>query len=748
MSYSRRQLYAMGEPLGDSATYRKADGGLVLGDGGGGGGGSGELPEKTVTNIMELPGWARQYAQDTLAKGAALTNIEKNPYQQYGGERTAGFTDLQKQSFANAKNLGPNALSVQGGLNALNAGQNYANQATDPYAMSAYMSPYMNQVVANQMAAANRNYDISAAQQQAQATQAGAFGGGREAVMRAENERARNSALNSIQAQGLQSAFEKAQQAQQFGSTLGLQGAQAATQAGQNVFGQQQAAIGLENQLGGQQQALAQTELSNKYQDFLNRQNYPYQQLSFMSNLIRGTPIGQQSTNQIYQAQPTAAQNIASLGLGAAGIAALSKAADGGLMTSYADGGEIKGYAGDEGSVVSDMHDVSAMARDVASLSDAQLQEIIKRPTTQAEAQAARQEMAFRASMRGGLAGAVPPQMAERMANGGIVAFASGGFNPTYKNKLSDLIEQDNEVTPEERMAGIQAAVPQIQAMYGDSETDKYQKEVDTAAEKLRGEDNIGNANALFAAAEAVVAGPHMGRQVGAALGAYGRAKAQAAKEVRDAQNQLRQSQIALASAKQARKDGLTGKAFELQKIGEDASYRAAQQKISGVEKLADIQSREEVARMQVGATMAAASRPGETERMLAEMDAIRTGKKSYNGLTGEEGLKAYSSAVSSLGEARSPYKFFGPNKDVERNVAVEKALNEQVDVLRMQNELSNPKTSPERKAEITRIIDQKRAALRGAPQAQQMAGTQDGQRAVSKSGRPIIYRNGQWEYE
>ena len=40
MSLSRRQLYAMGEPLGDSATYRKADGGLVLGGGGGGGGSS------------------------------------------------------------------------------------------------------------------------------------------------------------------------------------------------------------------------------------------------------------------------------------------------------------------------------------------------------------------------------------------------------------------------------------------------------------------------------------------------------------------------------------------------------------------------------------------------------------------------------------------------------------------------------------------------------------------------------------
>ena len=41
MSISRRELYALGEPLGDSATYRKADGGLVLGDGGGGGGDGG-----------------------------------------------------------------------------------------------------------------------------------------------------------------------------------------------------------------------------------------------------------------------------------------------------------------------------------------------------------------------------------------------------------------------------------------------------------------------------------------------------------------------------------------------------------------------------------------------------------------------------------------------------------------------------------------------------------------------------------
>ena len=35
-TYSRRELYALGEPLGNSATYKKAGGGYVLGGGGGG----------------------------------------------------------------------------------------------------------------------------------------------------------------------------------------------------------------------------------------------------------------------------------------------------------------------------------------------------------------------------------------------------------------------------------------------------------------------------------------------------------------------------------------------------------------------------------------------------------------------------------------------------------------------------------------------------------------------------------------
>lgn len=280
MSYSRRELYALGEPLGDSATYRKADGGLVLGDGGGGGGSAPPPADTTQTQTSELPEWARGYAKDVLAKGQALTDISQNPYQTYGGERTAGFSNLQKQAFAGA---GPQGF-----------------QAT----VGQYMSPYLQNVLDTQIASANRQYDITGMQQRAGATQAGAFGGGRDAIMRMENERARQSAIQGMVAKGYQDAFT------------------GATQQYNTGMGQLQT-------LGAQQQTQRQKELDIPYQEFLNQQNYPYRQLSYMSDLIRGTPLGMQSSNQVYQAPPSTVSQLAGLGLTGAAMYGMTKAEGG-----------------------------------------------------------------------------------------------------------------------------------------------------------------------------------------------------------------------------------------------------------------------------------------------------------------------------------------------------------------------------------------------------------------------------------
>jgi hypothetical protein len=360
------------------------------------GGGGGQPADTTQTQTQELPEWARGYAKDVLAKGQALTDISKNPYQTYGGDRTAGFSNLQKQAFAQA---GPQGF-----------------QST----VGQYMSPYVDQVIQNQIASSNRGYDISAMNEQAKATQQGAFGGGRQAIMQAENERARNSANQNITAQGLQNAF-------------------------QGATGQYNTGLGQLQNLGNQQQLQRQKELDVPYQEFINQQNQPYKQLSYMSDLIRGTPLGMQSSNQVYQAPGNTLGQVAGLGMQAYGISQMGggKAA-GGSISEYADGGEVKSYAGDEGSVTSDgfMEDALDGQSD-KYLMDKKREALSKRDIK--TAQMIDEEMAFRASARRGLASGLDEKTSLRLAEGGgIVAFAE----PNKRNNYSLVDESMYDASP------------------------------------------------------------------------------------------------------------------------------------------------------------------------------------------------------------------------------------------------------------------------------------------------------------
>jgi hypothetical protein len=218
------------------------------------------------------------------------------------------------------------------------------------------MSPYMQNVVDIQQREAQRQADIAGTQQQAQATKAGAFGGSRDAIMR--SEAARNLALQKgdIQARGLQDAYTQAMnqfntsqgqnqaaqqlnaQQQQFGAGLGLQGMQAANQSaanlaniGQTQYGQNMGLLSLQNQFGAQQQGQVQNILNNQYQDYLNYQNYPYKQLGFMSDMIRGLPLTQQSSS-MYQAPPSMLSQAAGLGTAALGASKAGLFAKGGSV--------------------------------------------------------------------------------------------------------------------------------------------------------------------------------------------------------------------------------------------------------------------------------------------------------------------------------------------------------------------------------------------------------------------------------
>jgi hypothetical protein len=307
----------------------------------GGGGGGGSQPTSTSTTSTNVPAYLQKYYEDTVGKAQALSNQAYTPYT---GERIAGFSDLQNQAFNEAGNLGPAQQLQQGtdlagaaGLGSMMAGQNYANQATNPGAVQAYMSPYIQNALNPVMDEARRQANITANQNAGQAIGAGAFGGSRFGLQSAENQRNLGMLQNQIYGQGMQNAFQNAQQAQQFGANLGLQGygqglqaANALGQLGQQQFGQQLGSMQARAQAGAQQQGLEQQKLSQQYQDFLNQQNWNKNQVNWFSDILHGAPGGQ-SVQNMYQQAPGIAQQ---------GISAMLAAK--GLNSLFAEGGSVK----------------------------------------------------------------------------------------------------------------------------------------------------------------------------------------------------------------------------------------------------------------------------------------------------------------------------------------------------------------------------------------------------------------------
>ena len=461
----QRQLALLDMPAGDLRAFKKEGGKIRLYDMGG----SPSTPEKTTT-VVELPDWAKGYAKDTLAKGSALTDINQNPYKQYGGERIAGFQPMQQQAFEGAAGMQPSqqvglgsGIAGAAGLGALGTnyqGRNFQGGQFGNRQAAQYMSPYIEQAMQPQLREAERASQIQGTQQQAQAVQAGAFGGGRDAIMRAERERNLGMQQGDIRAKGYQTAYEQAanqfnqdqsrrlqaqgmgEQSRQYGAGLGMQGLQTGLQAagqlgqlGQTEYGQKMGISQLQSQYGAQQQQQAQRPLDMAYQDFLNQQNHPYKQLGFMSDMIRGLPLGQQSTSNVYSAPPSMMGQLGGLGMGAyglskAGVFDSKSSAEGGLMSSYAGGGETTSQ-GNKDAIVDDMYSIEGLqiAKE-AALNRRDMDTVAAIDERIAQLNAIQAQSA---SINYGLGSAfdqIPQERQEEImygANGGIVAFADRG---------------------------------------------------------------------------------------------------------------------------------------------------------------------------------------------------------------------------------------------------------------------------------------------------------------------------------
>jgi hypothetical protein len=319
-------------------------------------------PTQTTVQNTNIPEYAKPYVENMLNAAQAqiytpdMTGF--NPYVPYSNKPTdyiAGFSPLQQQAQSSAANLQmPGQYGVATGAAGLGTGQaltaqdRYANQATSPYAMGAYMNPYLNAALQPQLQEIGRQYDITGTQEMGNATKSGAFGGNREALMAAENQRNKNIAMNQAIGTGYNNAFQQAQQAQQFGANLGMQGAQAGIQgAGQlagiggQQLGAQQGIIGTQAQQGALEQQNQQNIINQQVQNYATAQQYPFLQLGMLNSMLRGLPM-QQASTQMYQAPPSQISQLAGLGTAGLGAAAMYNAAKGAKGGSTED---IAGYA-------------------------------------------------------------------------------------------------------------------------------------------------------------------------------------------------------------------------------------------------------------------------------------------------------------------------------------------------------------------------------------------------------------------
>ena len=314
-------------------------------------GGGGGPTSSTVTNT-NIPDYARPYVESML--GATMQQMfttqpkpgsttgemditgtqPYKPYSQNPEDYVAGFSPMQQAAQASAEQLqtpgqigAGSDIAYMTGQRAYGAGDEYSRNVRDPNKMASYMNPYMQNVVGVQQQEAMRQADIAGTKRGAGFAQAGAFGGSRQAIENAEANRNLQTQLGNIQATGLSNAYNQAIQNQQFGANLGMQGYGQALGAagqlgslGQQQLGAQSGIIGLQSNLGGQQQQQAQNTINQAISNYATGQQYPQQQLAFLNAQLRGLPM-QATTTSSYQAPPSFVSQAA--GLGTAGIAGL-----------------------------------------------------------------------------------------------------------------------------------------------------------------------------------------------------------------------------------------------------------------------------------------------------------------------------------------------------------------------------------------------------------------------------------------
>jgi hypothetical protein len=339
-----------------------------------GGGGGGQTSTGT-TYTSNLPEYAKPFFEQALVSAGknvfttdptgSVTGVQAMPA--YTGERVAGFTPGQESIQKNIAGLttpggfadATRGLGVGSGLGYGTAGagltkalgytpRTVSTGTFTPGAAAAYMSPYATNVSDVAARELRRSGDIEKSKGAMGAIGRGTFGGARQALLQAEQERNLQQNIGDIYTKGQQAAYENAQKIYGEDTARSLQAQQAnqqaeqgaATLAGQTGISGLQAGLEASHQQAvtaaaqqttelerlktqaaseGEKQALQQKIDDIKYQQAMEARDWEKKQLEFYNAMLRGN-AGLAQTQINYAPQPSGVQQALGGGLGLLGL--------------------------------------------------------------------------------------------------------------------------------------------------------------------------------------------------------------------------------------------------------------------------------------------------------------------------------------------------------------------------------------------------------------------------------------------
>jgi hypothetical protein len=237
-----------------------------------------------------------------------------------GTQRVAGLSPSQ-ELLGNQITAMQTPGQFQTGYGAAGMGLGSLNSMLSPEMTQQYMSPYIQNVIDVNKSEAMRDAQKGLLAGNLNAARQGTYGGARQLLGQTEQDRNLQTKLGQIQAQGMQQAFDAAQKAQLGSATAYGALGDVLTRSGTAEQASEIDRLKTLGAYGDLERATVQQGLDARYQDFLKEAGYPVEQLSNMSNMLRGVPIAKLGESTVTTTPPPSfTSQFAGLGLSGLGM--------------------------------------------------------------------------------------------------------------------------------------------------------------------------------------------------------------------------------------------------------------------------------------------------------------------------------------------------------------------------------------------------------------------------------------------